>query len=183
MLIHLTTTGRYSSRGFTLIEVLCTLAMLSILSALAVPAMADMAARHRIDGLRAELIQSIQGARSEALARGQTVTLSRLTGCSTALVGASDWGCGWVTFVDMDADGAEEAGDVRLQMVSLPAGVRLAKPTSPNGSQQFNHFGQSVTLGQRFELSPVDTRYSVLAGSICFSTGTRLRYKPGTGAC
>lgn len=97
MLIHLTTTGRYSSRGFTLIEVLCTLAMLSILSALAVPAMADMAARHRIDGLRAELIQSIQGARSEALARGQTVTLSRLTGCSTALVGASDWGCGWVS--------------------------------------------------------------------------------------
>ncbi|WP_302174569.1 GspH/FimT family pseudopilin [uncultured Hydrogenophaga sp.] len=178
--------GRRASmhgRGFTLVELLTVIAILTTLSAMAAPVMVGMVVRHRVDGLRSELIQSMQQARSEAMARGNTVTLARLTGCSTALLNTTDWSCGWTAFVDMDADGQEEAGDVRLQTVSVPIGVRLTKPTAPNTSQQFNQFGQSVTLGQRFELSPVDSQHASLAGSVCYSTGTRLRYKQGTGSC
>ena len=172
-----------AARGFTLVEILVVMAILTILSAMAAPVMADMVVRYRIDGLRTELMQSMQQARAEALARGNTVTLRRITGCATPLVDAKDWSCGWTAFVDMDADGLEEAGDTRLQVVSVPPGTRLRKATDPAETQQFNQFAQAVILGQRFELSPDDTRYVALAGSLCFSTGTRLRYKPGTGSC
>lgn len=174
---------RRLNAGFSLVEILVVLTILTILSAMAAPVMADMVVRYRIDGLRTELLQSLQQARAEAIVRGHTVTLRRQTGCSTTLANGGDWGCGWIAFVDLDGDGVEEAGDTRLQVISLPPGTRLAKATDPKDIQQFNPFGQSVTLGQRFELTPVDTRHAALSGSLCFSTGTRLRYKSGTGPC
>lgn len=174
---------RQSHRGFTLIEVLVVMAIMTILSVMAAPVVTDMAARHKVDMLRAELMQSLQEARWEAVARGNVVTLTRLTGCATPLIDATDWSCGWITFVDMDGDRLEEPGDLRLQVVTVPAGVRLTKPTAPSDSQQFNQFGQSTTLGQRFEITPTDARLASLAGSVCYSTGTRLRFKQGTGTC
>lgn len=170
-------------QGLTLVEVLSVMAILAILSAVAAPAMTDMLVRYRIEGLRAELVQSIQQARAEAVVRGYTVTLKRTTGCTTPLLDNRDWSCGWVAFVDLDADGEEEAADIRLQAISVSPGIRLRKASTPDDTQQFNQFGQSVGVGQRFELTPVDTRHASMAGSLCFSTGTRLRYKQGTGTC
>jgi len=170
-------------QGLTLVEVLSVMVILAILSAVAAPAMTEMLVRYRIEGLRTELVQSIQHARAEAVVRGYTVTLKRTTGCATPLLDNKDWSCGWVAFVDLDADGEEEAVDIRLQAISLPPGIQLKKASSPDGTQQFNQFGQSVGVGQRFELTSVDTRHASMAGSLCFSTGTRLRYKQGTGTC
>lgn len=170
-------------KGFTLVEMLVVVLIMATLSVMAAPVVTDMTARHRIDAVRAELIQSLQSARWEAVARGSTVTMTRITGCATPLLDSADWSCGWVVFVDADGDRVERAGDVRLQVVSVPAGVRVSKPTDPKESQQFNTFGQSTNLGQRFEITPADPALTSLAGSICYSTGTRLRYKPGTGSC
>lgn len=173
----------HPEQGFTLIEILSVLMIMAILSVMAAPVVADMTARHRIDMVRTELMQSLQSARWEAVARGSTVTLSRITGCGTPLTSDADWSCGWIVFVDTDGDRIERVGDVRLQVVDVPAGVRVSKPTEPRDAQQFNAFGQSVRLGQRYEIVPTDPALATLAGSICYSTGTRLRYKPGTGTC
>lgn len=180
---HSLSNARQMAQGFTLVEVLSVMVILAILSAMAAPVMADMVVRYRIEGLRAELVQSIQQARAEAVVRGYTVTLKRTTGCTTPLLDNKDWSCGWVAFVDLDADGEEEAADTRLQAISVSPGIRLKKASTPDTTQQFNQFGQSVGVGQRFEISSVDTRYASMAGSLCFSTGTRLRYKQGTGSC
>jgi type IV fimbrial biogenesis protein FimT len=172
-----------AARGFTLVELMVVVLIMVTLSVMAAPVMNDMATRHKLDRLRAELIQSLQEARWEAVARGTPVTLARVTGCSTPLVDGADWSCGWVAFVDLDGDRVQGPTEVRLQVVAVPAGIRLSKPTSPTDSQQFNGFGQSTTLGQRFDLVPTDPDLVALSGSICFSTGTRFRYREGAGSC
>lgn len=175
--------ARRAGRGFTLVELMTVMALLTVVSAMAAPVMTEMVARHRIDRLRIELMQSLQSARWEAAARGSLVTMSRVTSCGTALTGSTDWSCGWVVFVDLDGDRIEEPGETRLQVVTVPTGVRLIKTTAPTDSQQFNTYGQSVNLGQRFDLTPTDPQLASLGGAVCFSTGSRVRFKPGTGAC
>lgn len=173
----------HRSSGFTLIELLLVMTVLGVLSALAGPVMADITAKHRIDLLRSELTQSLQESRVEAVTRNTTVTLLRTTTCATPLEDDKDWSCGWIAFVDLDGDRIQDPGEILLQSVSLPPGLKLSKQTSPTDAQQFNALGQSVALGQRFELRPSDSRFASLSGSLCFSTGTRFRYKPGTGSC
>ena len=62
-----------SSAGFTLVELLTVITLLATLSAMAAPAMVGMMVRHRVDILRSELMQSMQQARSEAMARGMVL--------------------------------------------------------------------------------------------------------------
>lgn len=88
-----------SERGFTLAELMVTLAILAILSALAAPSFQDMIARNRLSVSSNELLVALQTARSEAtrLARNVVVCPST-TGNSCA--GGTSWHGGWIVFVE-----------------------------------------------------------------------------------
>jgi type IV fimbrial biogenesis protein FimT len=89
--------------GFTLAELMVTLAILAILSALAAPSFQDMIARNRLSVSSNELLVALQTARSEAtrLARNAVVCPSTTgTGCT----GGTSWHSGWMVFVDQSKD-------------------------------------------------------------------------------
>jgi len=71
--------------GFTLLEMLATIAILAIIVTLAVPAMNDLNIRSRLKGSSEKLYADIQLARSEALKRNSDVILS--IGASNACYG------------------------------------------------------------------------------------------------
>ncbi len=70
------------ARGITLVEALVVVAIGAILVSLATPSFNDLIARKRLEGMAAELTTDLQYARSEAVQRGQLVTVtSRAAGC------------------------------------------------------------------------------------------------------
>src|SRR3979409_1080684 len=91
-----------SHRGFTLIEMLSTIAVMTILVTLAAPSFREITVRNRLVTYTNDLISSVNFARSEAVRRGVPVTLCPSS--DGARCAGSDWNLGWITFVNTNDD-------------------------------------------------------------------------------
>lgn len=93
-----------SKRGFTLIELMVTIAILAITLGLAVPSFQEFVARNRLAAATNELVSALALARSEAVKRAARVTIA-----------SADWTGGWQVFVDGGTAG-DASGDTILRV-------------------------------------------------------------------
>lgn len=92
-------------RGFTLIELIITVAIASIVLAVGVPSFQTMMRNNRAATYTNEFMSALNFARSEAVKRGRRVVLCPSTGTGNPPTCAGTaWESGWITFVDIDDD-------------------------------------------------------------------------------
>ncbi len=108
-------------RGFTIIELMITILIVSILLAVGVPSMQTMIMDNRLTTAANNFLTELNLARSEAVKRGARVVVCRtnapnatppVCGAGTA----NTWSDGWVTFVDDNQDGNYDAGEVLVRI-------------------------------------------------------------------
>ncbi|MDZ7653499.1 MAG: GspH/FimT family pseudopilin [Burkholderiaceae bacterium] len=127
------------AHGFTLIEVLVVMTISAILLAIGVPMFNSSIASMRASEGANSLVASLELARIEAIRRGTTVSLCRVTStdptaCDGAAAGgfaAGDWAAGWMVFADVGGSvvGTFQNGtDERIQ-IQVPVAVGTATRT------------------------------------------------------
>lgn len=90
-------------RGLTLTELITTLAIIAVLSTVAVPGFADLLAARRIDAAAGRFFAHVSRGRSEAILRGRRVIACPTVDRENCLADGI-WHTGWMLFVDRNAD-------------------------------------------------------------------------------
>lgn len=138
---------RGGGKGFTLVEALVVLALLGVLTGLAVPGVVGLRERHQLQAVAEEVWNSLMLARSQAMLQQERVVL-----CPAASAAACDaqkqWAQGWLVFVDRNHNGVRDADEPVLQSRgALPAGLRLQGNSTVHAGLRYGPEGLAQGLG------------------------------------
>jgi type IV fimbrial biogenesis protein FimT len=145
---------RLQGRGFTLVELMVTLAVAAILTVVAVPATQRLLAARATASQADELAESLRLARSEALRRGGVVSVCASSNVNAASPQcAAQWLDGWVVFTDFNHDGVIDANEPIVKVAS-PQGA-LASLVEAGGLPAVSFQANGLAVGAaRFVASP-----------------------------
>jgi len=173
-------------RGFTIIELMVTLAIAGTMAALAMPSFKGMISGRAVQAESNALVSSLRFAKAEAVKRSGPVTVCRTTVASpnTCAGTAGTWQT-WMVFTDGGTRGTFDSSDVRLRIENGPttnvnfdslASVQyltfqstgivtsnaalpvtwVFKPTVDPTSSSFKRYQRSVCLNSQGRVSNVD---------------------------
>lgn len=150
--------GGSAGRGFTVVELVVTLAVAAIVLATAVPSLATMVRNNRLAAASNELVTALQLARAEATRRGRPVSLCSSDDGATCAASTQGWaGRRWLVFQDAASSGAPVTGGAGFELIRVFNGVEAGLAlTSPQPYLRFASNGSVAPAAaeQSFRLQP-----------------------------
>lgn len=163
--------------GFTLLELLITLALISIVMAVGIPSMTEFIKNDRLSTQINTLVGHLAYARSQAVTSHLPVVVcasDNQTSCSSA-----NWADGWVVFTDTDNSGDVSVGDVVLR-AKQPLSGQNTLISSTGSSVVYDSRGFAPNSPGSFSLC--DDRGATHIKSITISNTGRVR-QGGSASC
>ena len=129
--------------GFTLIELVVTLAVAALLASLAAPSVRDFIVRSGMTNLGNEFNASILKARNEAVNRNTCVTMcmsSTASGASpSCTTSGTDWQVGWIVFLNPSCDaGLNKPAEDFNMLIARPGGESSYALQTQNNRKKLN---------------------------------------------
>lgn len=143
--IFMTPCNPRQQRGFTLVELLVTVAVLAVLLGIAVPSFQTMMANSQLSSRTNDMVGALSLARSEAIRRGARITLCKSSdgaSCSTS----GDWAQGWIAFVDATRSGTDASVDSGETVIQVHQGN--ADAVSVKGSSNVSNYVSFASDGR-----------------------------------
>lgn len=170
--------------GFTLIELMITIAVLGVVISLAAPSFRALLASNRAYSASMDISSALMHARSEAVRRATRITVCKSSdtgNASPTCNSGTTWGSGWLIFVDGATAGTVDGTDTRL---------KVGQPNIGNGSisSTDTNFANYISFDSRGAVVPVggatSTTFSVciegVKRDIQIAPAGRIHTSPGT---
>lgn len=140
--------------GFTLVELMVTIAIVAILLAVALPSFEQSLRSNRVATTTNEMLASLSLARTEAIRSTQASQVCARDGA----VCGSDWNQGWLVMTDTDGDGTFET---LVKAVDAHPNLRVTMELggAANGTVTFDRRGRTTDAAgteRLVEISPDD---------------------------
>jgi prepilin-type N-terminal cleavage/methylation domain-containing protein len=157
-------------QGFTIIELMITVALIAIIAGIGIPSFRDMLASNRVVSSINEFHTGLRLARIEAVKRNDTVVF-----CASADQASCNggWGDGWIIYHDSNSDGVVDADEL----------IRVGDPVHTGYSLTFSGAATAVSFAPRglsnqsgtFKLCDAEADAGLARGIILLSTGSTRR--------
>ncbi|MGH8031160.1 MAG: GspH/FimT family pseudopilin [Luteimonas sp.] len=122
---------RRRNTGFTLVELMVTIAIVAILVAVAFPSFQGSLRSNRVAAATNELLASISLARTEAIRSTGSAGLCAADATGAACVDVNNWNNGWLVWTNTNADQNYQPGtDTLVRYVQSQEGIVLTVPGS-----------------------------------------------------
>jgi type IV fimbrial biogenesis protein FimT len=174
--------------GFTLVELMVTLAIATIVMTTAVPSFSTMIKNNSLATQTNSLVTDINLARSEAVKRGTRVILCRSADPNAATPacggGANTWTTGWLVFASGDANNTYTAGIDTLIRIGKPTGssITIKTNSTSNNNLEYNSNGTTNEGGGTAIFAVCDDRDESYGRQIQVDPRGRPRLITGTTA-
>ncbi len=117
-------------QGFTLLELMITVAIAAILTAIGIPSFTGLIRDSRMTTSTNDFLTALNYARSEAATRNEDVIVQSKSGINL------DWKDGWDVYIDANTNNIVDPGELLKTHDALPAGYTL---TSNNFNTQVEY--------------------------------------------
>jgi len=180
-------------RGFTMIELMVTIAIAGTMMGLAIPALKAMITGRAVQAQSSALVSTLRFAKAEALKRGAPVSVCRTTAAAPdSCAGTAGTWQTWMVFADRGTAGTVDAGDTKLR-VENGATTNVAFKSLPDATYvSFQSTGivttdSGATLPLTWEFDPtVDTgssAYKRYERQVCLNAQGRVSNIDGNASC
>lgn len=147
-----------NEHAFTLIELIVTIAIAAILLTIAVPGFQNMVIENRIATQTNELVSDLALARSEAIKRGQRISICAAADSTTCLSAGTTWTTGRIVYVGGAPSGAVPTANI-LRYTEPQKGVISLTDTSSTGASYYVSYLPSGGIDRAATLTLCNTGY------------------------
>ncbi|MEO0574912.1 MAG: GspH/FimT family pseudopilin [Pseudomonadota bacterium] len=134
--------GKSRAGGYTVLELMLAVAIVAIVAGFAVPSFLSTIRANRTVTINNELVSALTLARSEAIKRGNRVTVCPTADQVSCLAGGT-WESGWIVFDDPAGAGAVDSGETILRVWEAATGG-----TTIRAAASFSDFVSFVGSGE-----------------------------------
>jgi len=165
-------------RGYTLIELMITVAVLATLCTISMPSLASLLSSTRARSTQNTLVTALNLARMAAVSRQSEITLcpsSDQNRCDTGLW----WQHGWIVFEDLNHDGQHQSDEPVLNITQTQTQMAIATTV---GREHVTYRPDGSASGTNVTFTLCDRRGAKSATSVVINNAGRARHAPATPA-